>query len=167
MKTTDNLWAAFAGESQANRKYLAFAQKAEADGYPQIARLFRAVAEAETVHALAHLRALGAVRDTVDNLSAAMSGERYEFKDMYPEFVKIAEEEKAPRATINSFSNAMAVEKVHHGLYEEALESLHEGQDLPSANVWVCSVCGMTVRGDAPDKCPVCGAPQARFVEIK
>src|SRR5512137_1738914 len=120
MATSENLKAAFAGESQANRKYLAFAKKAEADGYPQIAKLFRAAAEAETVHAHAHLRVLGGVKTTAENLAAARDGEGYEFKTMYPQFVAESEAEGNKGAT-TSFKNAMAVEQIHYGLYEKAI----------------------------------------------
>src|SRR5512136_468183 len=121
MTTTDNLKSAFAGESQANRKYLAFAKKAAADGYPQIAKLFRAAAEAETVHAHAHLRVLGGVKGTAENLQAAIDGEGHEFRVMYPGFVATAEAE-GQKAALASFRNAMAVEGVHHDLYTQALE---------------------------------------------
>ncbi|MEW6356812.1 MAG: rubrerythrin family protein [Planctomycetota bacterium] len=165
MATTDNLQGAFAGESQANRKYLAFAKKAEADGFPQIARLFRAAAAAETVHAHSHFRAMGGVKDTAENLQAAIEGEGFEFKEMYPKFVDEAKREKNKGAQI-SFENALAVEEIHHGLYAEALKTLKGGKDLPQAPIFVCGVCGNTVLGKAPDKCPVCGAPKAKFSEI-
>ena len=165
MSTNDNLQAAFAGESQANRRYLAFAGKADQDGFPQVARLFRAAADAETVHAHSHLRNMGGINETVANLEAAVAGEAHEFKSMYPEFVAEAEAEGAQAATIG-FKNAMAVEEIHHGLYQQALDSVKGGQDLESASVWVCQVCGNTVVGDAPDKCGVCGVPKDKFVEI-
>jgi len=166
MATMDNLKTAFAGESQANRKYLAFARKAEADGFPQIAKLFRAAAEAETVHALAHLRVMGGIGDTSQNLNEAIAGEGHEFQSMYPGFIAEAEKESNQGATI-TFKNAMAVEKIHHGLYTEALNLLKSGKDLSVRPVFVCSICGNTVFGAAPDKCPICGAPQAKFSEIK
>lgn len=165
MPTQENLQAAFAGESQANRKYLAFATKAEAEGYPQIARLFRAVAAAETIHAHAHLRAMKGVGDTKQNLQAAIDGEAYEFQEMYPTFVQEAEAE-GNKAALIPFRNAMAVEKTHHGLYTGALESLIAGKDLPEAAIYVCDVCGHTAAGEAPDKCPVCGAPKSKFREV-
>ena len=165
MATTENLKDAFAGESQANRKYLAFAKKADSDGYPQIAKLFRAAAEAETVHAHAHLRVLGGVNDTTDNLQAAIEGEGFEFKEMYPKFVAEAEAEKN-RGALTSFNNALKVEEIHHGLYSEALETLNSGKDLEAASIFVCPVCGNTVIGEAPDKCPVCSVPKDRFFEI-
>lgn len=165
MPTQDNLQAAFAGESQANRKYLAFAAKADAEGHPQIAKLFRAAAAAETVHAHSHLRVMGGVKDTKQNLQAAIEGEGHEFKEMYPQFIKEAEAEGSKAAVI-SFRNANAVEEVHYGLYTEALETLAAGKDLPAASIHVCDVCGNTVVGEALDKCPVCGAPKAKFKEV-
>ena len=166
MGTQENLQAAFAGESQANRKYLAFAAKAEADGYPQIARLFRAAAEAETVHAHAHLRVMKGVKTTAENLQEAIDGEGYEFREMYPGFLQAAQAE-GHQGAIASFRNALAVEKIHYGLYEKALRSLQGGKDLPAAKVFVCGVCGNTVEGEAPDRCPICGAPKERFAEVK
>lgn len=163
--TTENLKAAFAGESQANRTYLAFAKKAESEGMTQIARLFRASAEAETVHAHAHLRVLGGVKDTTENLQAAIEGEGHEFMHMYPEFVVEAEKAGNQPALV-SFKNAMAVEKIHHGLYGEALASLKGGKDLPAQTIYVCQICGNTVLGSAPDKCPICQAKKDRFTEI-
>ncbi len=164
-KTTDNLQAAFAGESQANRRYLAFAKKAEQDGFPQVAKLFRAAAEAETVHAHAHLRALGGVKDTKENVKAAIAGEHHEFVSMYPEFIKAAEEEKNA-AALTSFRFANAVEKIHHDLYTEALKAVETGKDLPSREVYVCPVCGYTVYDAAPDQCPVCKAKGSTFIRI-
>ncbi len=166
MATMDNLKAAFAGESQANRTYLAFAKKAEEEGYPQIARLFRAAAEAETVHALSHLRVMGTVKDTADNLQQAMNGEEHEFTEMYPQFLSEAERE-GNQAAVRSFKNAQAVEKIHHDLYSQAAESLKGGKDLPEAPIFVCQVCGNTVTGEAPEKCPICGAPRSAFSEVK
>lgn len=165
MSTTENLKAAFAGESQANRKYLAYAKKADAEGLPQIAKLFRAAAAAETVHAHAHFRALGAVKDTVGNLEDAIAGEAYEFRTMYPDFLAKAESEKHPGAQ-TTFRYALAVERVHHDLYTQALAAVKTGSDLPAQKIFVCEVCGHTVWGEAPDKCPVCGASHARFSEI-
>ena len=165
MSTSDNLKAAFAGESQANRKYLAFAKKAAEEGFPQIAKLFRATAEAETVHAHNHLRVLGGIKTTAENLQAAIEGESYEFTQMYPGFVAEAEKE-GNKAALISFKGAMAVEQTHHGLYNQALATLKAGKDLAAAPIQVCGICGHTVIGDAPDKCPVCGAPKARFATI-
>ncbi|MHC4643671.1 MAG: rubrerythrin family protein [Planctomycetota bacterium] len=165
MPTSDNLKEAFAGESQANRKYLAFAKKAQDEGYPQVARLFRAAADAETVHAHAHLRVMTGINSTQENLQAAIEGEGHEFRQMYPGFVAEAEKEGNKPAEV-SFKNALAVEEIHHGLYSEALESVNSGSDLPETKIFVCQVCGNTVRGEAPDKCPVCGAAKEKFTEI-
>ena len=165
MATSDNLKEAFAGESQANRTYLAFAKKADAEGHPQIARLFRAAAAAETVHAHAHLRVMGGVKSTAENVQAGIEGEGHEFQSMYPGFVREAEAEGNNAATI-SFKNAMAVEEIHHGLYSQAAEALKQGKDLPEASILVCQVCGNTVLGEAPEKCPICGAPRKRFEEV-
>ena len=159
MSTQDNLQAAFAGESQANRKYLAFAAKADAEGFPQIAKLFRAAAAAETVHAHAHLRVMKGVGDTKQNLQAAIEGEGHEFQVMYPGFIQEAEAE-GNKAALLSFRNANTVEKTHHDLYSKALETLQAGKDLTPAAIYVCDVCGHTHAGEAPDKCPVCGAPR-------
>lgn len=165
MSTQDNLQAAFAGESQANRKYLAFAAKADAEGYPQIAKLFRAAAAAETVHAHAHLRVMKGVGDTKQNLQVAIEGEGHEFQQMYPAFIQEAEAE-GHKAALVSFRNANAVEKTHFDLYTNALETLETGKDLAPAAIYVCDVCGHTHIGGAPDKCPVCGAPQSKFKEV-
>ncbi len=165
MATQENLQAAFAGESQANRKYLAYAAKAQSQGYPQIAKLFRAVAAAETVHAHAHLRVMKGIKETAENLQAAITGEATEYQHMYPEFVAQAQAE-GQQAAVGSFKNAMAVEKIHHRLYEEAAQSLSGGRDLPQQAIYVCEVCGNTVYGEAPDKCPVCGAPKAKFMAV-
>jgi len=166
MATSDNRREAFAGESQANRRYLAFAKKADAEGYPQIAKLFRAAAEAETVHAHAHLRVMGGVKRTAENLQAAIEGEGFEFQEMYPEFVAEAQSD-GNKAAVISFKNAMAVEEIHHGLYTEALNTLKSGRDLPEAPISVCSVCGNTFVGEAPDKCPICGTPKNKFSKIE
>jgi rubrerythrin len=161
-KTGKNLADAFAGESQANRKYLAFAQQAEEEGYKQIAKLFRAAAEAETVHAHSHLRTMNGVGKTVDNLKTAVAGETHEFKKMYPEFIEAAKQE-AEKAAECSFSYANAVEKIHAGLYQKALDNLGKNEDV---DYYVCSVCGMTVEKEAPDKCSVCGAPKKAFFKV-
>lgn len=166
MATADNLKEAFAGESQANRKYLAFAKKAEVEGHPQIAKLFRAAAEAETVHAHGHLDVMRGVGSTVANLQAAIAGEGYEYQKMYPAFLKTAEAEKNQPA-VATFKNALAVEATHHKLYSDALATLQAGKDLPAARISVCPVCGHTAIGDAPDRCPVCGAAKDKFFEVK
>lgn len=165
MSTSENLQNAFAGESQANRKYLAFAKKAQDEGFSQVAKLFRAAANAETVHAHAHLRVMGGIKSTVDNLQAAIEGEGYEFKTMYPDFLAEAEKEGNKPAVFN-FKNALAVEEIHHGLYSEALKAVQSGSDLPEEKIYVCQVCGNTVKGGAPDKCPVCNATKDKFIEV-
>lgn len=162
MATKDNLADAFAGESQANRKYLAFADKAEADGFPQIAKLFRASAAAETVHAHAHLRAMGGIKSTTENLEVAIDGEGFEFQEMYPPYLKEAQAAGDKAAEI-SFRNAMVVEEVHHDLYSEALTAVKGGADLPARKIYVCEICGNTVYDEAPERCPVCGVPHDKF----
>ena len=166
MATIDNLKEAFAGESQANRKYLAFAKQAETDGKPQIAKLFRAAAEAETVHAHAHLRVMNGVRKTPDNVKEAIEGEGHEFNVMYPEFIETAKKEDNQTA-LRSFQFAIAVEKIHHDLYSKAAEALNSGKDLAATKIFVCPVCGNTVLDAAPEKCPICGVPGSKFGEIK
>ena len=164
-KSTENLEAAFAGESQANRKYLFFAEQADKEGHRQIARLFRAAAEAETVHARKHLTVLEGIRSTGDNLQAAIGGEHYEFTEMYPEFIQQAEAEGESKAR-TSFNLANQVEKVHHGLFKAALDMLEKKQALEDKTFYVCQVCGYTVEGEAPDKCPICGAPKEKFKPV-
>jgi rubrerythrin len=166
MATLDNLKDAFAGESQANRKYLAFAKKAAADGFSQVAKLFRAAAEAETVHAHAHFAVMNGVKGTTDNLQAAIEGEGYEYTKMYPKFLAEAEAEKNQPAVF-SFKRALAVEEIHHGLYTKALAAVKTGKDIPAGRIFVCTVCGNTVIGNAPDQCPVCSAMKAKFVEVQ
>ncbi len=166
MATQENLQAAFAGESQANRKYLAFAKRAEQEGLPQVAKLFRAAAEAETIHAHAHLRVMGGIKTTAENLAVAIAGEGHEFQSMYPQFLSEAQAEKNRPAEI-SFRGALAVEEIHHGLYTEALNTVKAGGDLPDRKIYLCEVCGNTVYDEAPDKCPICGVPKAKFFEVK
>jgi len=163
MSTMDNLKEAFAGESQANRKYLAFAAKAEQEGYHQVAKLFRAAAEAETVHALAHLRAMKAIGTTEENLKAAIEGETAEFREMYPRMMEEAKAEGNNEAYI-SFANANAVEEIHAGLYRKALENLGNNEEV---DYFVCQVCGNTVEKEAPERCPICGAPREKFKKIE
>ena len=165
MASMDNLQEAFAGESQANRKYLAFAKKAEEDNRPQVAKLFRAAAEAETIHAHAHFRVMGGIKDTVANLEAAIEGEGFESQQMYPKMLAEAQEEGNKPAEF-SFKNALAVEEIHHGLYSKALEAVKAGNDLPTTSIYVCPVCGNTVEGGAPDTCPICNVPGSKFIEI-
>ncbi|MBC8393533.1 MAG: rubrerythrin family protein [Deltaproteobacteria bacterium] len=161
-KTEQNLMEAFAGESQANRKYLAYAKKAEKDGYPQVAKLFRAAAEAETVHAHSHLRTLGKVKGTAENLADAVSGETHEFKVMYPAMIDAAIEE-GNKAAVTSFTYANEVEKVHAELYQKALDNL---DNLEEVDYYVCSVCGYTCEKEPPEACPVCGAKSKAFFKV-
>ncbi|MBN2126656.1 MAG: rubrerythrin family protein [Deltaproteobacteria bacterium] len=161
-KTEQNLWEAFAGESQANRKYLAFAEQAEKEGRSQVARLFRAAAAAETVHAHAHLRALKAVKNTDENLKEAISGETHEFKDMYPAMIASAQQE-GNKVAERSFRYANAVEQVHAELYQKALDN---PDSLEEGDYYVCSVCGYTCEKEPPGKCPVCGAMTKAFKKI-
>jgi rubrerythrin len=161
-KTEQNLRDAFAGESQANRKYLAFAKQAEQEGHKQAARLFRAAAEAETVHAHAHLRTLGEVKTTAENLKAAIAGETHEFKSMYPGMIETAKQE-GNKAAERSFTYANDVEKIHAALYQKALDNLGKN---PEADYYVCSVCGYTCEKEPPEKCPVCGAAKKAFSKV-
>ncbi|MCL5962616.1 MAG: rubrerythrin family protein [Chloroflexi bacterium] len=164
--TTDNAGAAFAGESQANRKYLFFAEKADSEGQKQIARLFRAAAEAETAHARNHLKVLQGIDSTRDNLRAAIKGENYEFTEMYPSFIKQAQAENEANAQ-ESFNLANQVEEIHHGLFLSALAKLEKGERIEDKPFHVCQYCGNTVEGEAPDQCPICGAPRRMFKLIE
>ena len=164
--TQENLKAAFAGESQANRRYLFSAEQADKEGHKQIARLFRAVAEAETVHARNHLRTLGDIKSTKENLEAAIGGEHYEFTKMYPEFIEQAKADENKRAEV-TFDHANKVEKIHHTLYGKVLKALEEGQPLEDKPYFICQGCGYTVAGEAPGRCPICGAPQDRFKRVE
>jgi len=162
-KSEQNLREAFAGESQANRKYLAFAKQADKDGYPQVAKLFRAAAEAETVHAHAHLRTLGGVKTTADNLQEPIAGETHEFQEMYPAMIETAKAE-GNKAAERSFSYANAVEKIHAELYRKALDTLENPGAVEC--YYVCSVCGYTCENEAPETCPVCGAKARAFGRV-
>ncbi|TSD02125.1 MAG: rubrerythrin [Parcubacteria group bacterium Athens0714_25] len=164
-KTQENLRAAFAGESQANRKYLAFAKVAEKEGKANLAKLFRAVAEGETVHALNHLNVLGDVKDSAQNLKAAIAGETYEIEEMYPEFISEAVEEENALAEM-SFDKANEVEKKHQEIYSQALEKIEAGADIDEKKYFVCGVCGYLSENEAPEVCSVCNAPKERFSEI-
>ncbi len=161
-ETLKHLQEAFAGESQANRKYLAFAQRAENEGYKQVARLFRATAEAETVHAINHLGELGGIRSTNENLQDAIKGELHEFQSMYPQMIEDARKEHNNSA-LRSFTFANKVEEIHAGLYKMALESL--GNNKP-VEYYVCQVCGNTDEIAAPEICPICGAKKQMFKKI-
>src|SRR5512137_1636832 len=164
-KTSDDLKTAFAGESQANRKYLAFAKKADVEGFPHIARLFRAAAHAETVHAHNHLRAMDGVLGTAENLQAAIGGENYEVVSMYPPMLAEAESSGDKRAA-RSFGYALEVEKIHEALYRNAADTFSQGKDLPEVEYYVCPVCGYTHEGKMTDKCPICGAMPEKFEKI-
>jgi rubrerythrin len=163
--TKANLEAAFAGESQAYMKYSIFAEKAEREGYPETARLFKAIAYAEKVHATNHFRVLGGINNTEENLAAAAGGENYEVEEMYPAFDAVAnlQEEKAAAKSIHY---AVEAEKIHEGMYNNAKASISEKKDIPAANVYVCPVCGHTIIGDAPDECPVCGLKKDKYKEF-
>ena len=165
-KTNENVQAAFAGESQASRKYTYFAEKADAEGLKQVARLFRAAAEAETVHARNHLKVAEGIKSTKENLAAAIGGEHYEFTEMYPGFIKQADAEGKSQAK-RSFDMANQVEKVHHGLFQAALDKVNQGKAVADKPFFVCQVCGNTVEGEAPDKCPVCSAPAKMFKKVE
>jgi rubrerythrin len=165
-KSKENLAAAFAGESQANRKYLAFAKRAEAEGYPQIGKLFKAAAAAETVHAHNHLRIMGGINTTKENLQEAIAGETYEFTKMYPGFLDVAAEEGENQASW-SFNIANEVEKIHAGLYMKAAEALAADSDLKAVDYYVCDVCGNTVEGAPLDKCPICNAGVKAFTKVE
>ena len=162
MSSMDNLKNAFAGESQANRKYLAFAKKAEEEGFKQVAKLFRAAAEAETVHAHSHLRVMGGVKSTKENIQEAIGGETFEFTKMYPQMIEEARKGGNKQAQ-QSFEFANKVEKIHAELYQKALNNLGKNETV---DYYVCQVCGNTVENAAPDKCPICGASKSMFVKI-
>ena len=164
-KSEDGLKSAFAGESQANRKYLAFAKKAEQEGLPGVAKLFHAAAAAETMHAHSHLRVLGGIKTTAENLKEAIEGEFYEFTTMYPEFIEHAKSEGNTNAE-RTFTYANEVEKIHHELYKKAIELVENGKDLEVQPMYVCSVCGYTHEGEPPETCPVCKSPKKVFNEI-
>jgi len=163
--TIENLKNAFAGESQANRRYISFAQKAEEEGNTQVAKLFRAAAEAETVHALNHIRIIGDIKTTTENLDTAIKGETFEYKQMYPEYLDTAKKENNAQATW-SFNVANQVEKVHAGLFTKAMETLKARKELAKVDYYVCSVCGNTVENEPPEKCPICGNPKTKFFKV-
>jgi len=164
-RSIESLKDAFAGESQANRRYLAFARKAEEEGFRQVAKLFKAAAEAETIHALNHLRIMGEIKATAENLDVAVSGETFEYKNMYPKYLSIAKQE-VNRQAAWSFDVANKVEEVHAGLFSKALEALRNNKELAKIDYYVCNVCGNTVEGTAPEKCPICGAPKTKFFKV-
>ena len=176
LTTQENLISAFAGESQAHMRYLKFAEIAEREGYVNVARLFRAIAYAEQVHAFNHFQRLNHLEDgfitvahaafgpgdTLKNLKLAIMGEEYEIEEMYPAYMKIAEMQ-GEKAALQSFKWAYEVEKIHAELYKRAKESVEKGEDISDEPIYVCDVCGYTVEGEAPDRCPICGAPLNKF----
>ncbi len=166
MATDDNVRDAVAGESQANRKYAVFAEKAAAEGFPNVAKLYRAASEAEAIHARRLLFVLNAVGRTEENLKRSIEGETYEFTTMYPGFVAEAEGERRNEAAI-VFTHAMKAEEVHAERYRQALESVREGRDLDAGAIYLCPVCGNIEIGAAPERCPVCGAPRRMFREVE
>ncbi|MFH1210342.1 MAG: rubrerythrin family protein [archaeon] len=165
-KTEENLKAAFAGESQANRKYLAFAKKADEEGFKQVAKLFRAAAEGETRHAMNHFNVMQGVKSTNENLQEAINGEHYEFTTMYPDFMRQAEKEKNTDA-VETFDEADQVEKIHHLNYSKALESVSKGKDLEKTEYWVCQHCGNLILGNPPEVCPICQYPKSQLRKIE
>ena len=165
-QSTKNLAEAFAGESQANRRYLAFAEKAEEDGFPNIARLFRAVAESETIHAINHLKAMSGIKSTLENVEEALQGEKDEVSGMYPMFMDQAKRDSNNDA-LTSFYWANEAEIEHGDFFEKAVNTLKDGDDLELGDVYICSVCGYTVEGEPPEKCPTCNLPKDKFDLVK
>ncbi|MDD1703067.1 MAG: rubrerythrin family protein [Methanoregula sp.] len=165
MATKENAMEAFAGESQANRKYSAFSEKAAEEGFKNIATLYKAASEAEAIHAKKLLKVLAAVNPTAQNLEASVAGETHEYTTMYPEFIKAAESEKKTDAVL-VFTYAMKAEAVHAGLYKKALAAVKAGHDLTNEKIFLCPVCGNIEIGKAPDKCPICGVFGKQFREI-
>ena len=163
--TKENLAAAFAGESQAHIKYQAFAAKAEEEGYPEVARLFRAISYAEQVHAINHLKELSGVGTTKENLSAAMGGENFENTEMYPAYDAVAKLQSEKGAML-SIHYALEAEKIHEVMYGEAKELIKTGKDIDTNAVYICPVCGFTVIGDPPERCPVSRTPKEKFVKF-
>lgn len=162
--TKENLKEAFSGESQANQKYLMFAKVAEREGFINVAKLFRTTAQAELLHAEGHFAALGGIGTTAENLQTAISGETYEYSDMYPPMLEqaIAEEHPAKRM----FSFAVKAERVHAELYRRAFEAVQNGQDITATDMWLCPICGHIELGSPPDKCPICGAKSSVYVQV-
>lgn len=162
--TQENLKGAFAGESQANQKYLAFAKEAEREGFDNVAKLFRTTAMAERIHAEGHLSALGGISSTAENLQAAIGGETYEHTEMYPPMLEQAEADGHPAKRMFAF--ALEAEKVHAVLYQKALEAVRNGQDITASEVWLCPICGHVELGNPPEKCPICGAKASVYVQV-
>ncbi len=162
--TKENLKEAFAGESQANQKYLAFAQEAESKGFGNIAKLFRTTSQAERIHAAGHFEALGGVGSTAENLESAIGGETFEHTEMYPPMLEQAEADEHPAKRMFGF--ALKAERVHAELYKKALEAVRNGQDIEEAEVWLCPFCGHIELGTPPENCPICGAKASRYVQV-
>ena len=162
--TKENLEAAFAGESQAFQKYTNFADKAEKDGFPNVARLFRTAAQAERIHAGGHFAAPEGVGSTVENLEAAIGGETYEFTEMYPPMLEQAKADG--HAATRMFAMAVKAEEVHAKLYTQALDTVRQGNDLAETEFFLCPVCGHIEFGSAPANCPICGTPADKFVLV-
>ena len=162
--TAENLKDAFAGESQANRSYLAFAKKAEKEGFLNVAKLFRTTAEAEKIHAEGHLSAVNGIGSTAENLQTAIEGETHEYTEMYPPMLQQAEAEghKSKRM----FAYALKAEAVHASLYKLALQAIERGEDLAEAKFYLCPICGHVEFGNPPEACPVCGARAGTYVEV-
>ncbi len=165
-QTLKNLQEAFAGESQANRRYLAFAVKAEEEGFTNLARMFRAIARSETIHAHNHLKNMGEVKSSLENVEAAHQGETDEFTSMYPMFMDQAKRDTNNNA-LKSFFWANEAEKIHADFFDKAMTSLKEGQDVQVDNLHICSVCGNTFEGEPPEKCPICGAGKEAFEQVE
>lgn len=159
-KTLDNLMGAFAGESQANRKYIAYGKKAEKDGKKNAAKLFKAASDAETIHALKHFEVAGKINSTVENLNDAVAGENHEYQSMYPEFLKVAQEE-GNQAAVRTFTYALKAEEVHARLYKEALDNIEQEEEV---FYYLCPVCG-NIEQVVPDKCFICGTPGTKFIK--
>ncbi len=164
-QTTKNLWEAHSGESQASRRYLAFARKAEEEGFSNLARLFRAIAESETIHAINHLKCVNGVKSSLENVQESLNGEKEEYTGMYPMFMDQAKRDTNNDA-LKTFYWANETEKVHADFYEKAIESLKQGEDIQVDNIHVCSVCGNTIAGDLPEKCPICGEGRDKFLPM-
>lgn len=165
MATEDNVKTAYAGESQANRKYFAFSVQADTEGFKNVAKLYRAASEAEAIHATRLLKVSGGIGATADNLKKSIEGETHEFTIMYPDFIKVAEAEKKTEAGI-AFNYAMKAEQVHAGLYKKALEAIQGKRDLTADKIFVCSICGNIVIGEPPERCPICSAFKKKFQEV-
>jgi rubrerythrin len=165
MPTHEDAMTAYAGESQANRKYQAFSEKAAQDGFPNVARLFLAASEAEAIHAKRLLKVLNSIGTTEENLKASVTGETHEYTEMYPAFIKDAESEKKSDAAL-AFTYAMKAEEVHAGLYQEALKAVGSKRDISAKKVYLCPICGNIWHGEPPDQCPICKAFKKVFREI-